>query len=57
MERFVKSAGKNCLNPQLGKKKEIQPEQAKKVAILKTQDINTLKPQERMKIMKEIKYQ
>ena len=29
MERFVKSAGKNCLNPQLGKKKEIQPEQAK----------------------------
>ena len=44
MERFVKSAGKNCLNPQLGKKKEIQPEQAKKVAILKQQDINTLKP-------------
>jgi len=28
MERFVKSAGKINLNPQLGKKKTIQPENA-----------------------------
>ena len=34
MERFVNSAGKNNLNPQLTKKKQIQPAQAKKVAEL-----------------------
>ena len=35
MERFVKSAGKNNLNPQLEKKKQIQPAKAKKAAELK----------------------
>lgn len=48
MERFVKSAGKNNLNPQLGKKKQIQPAQAKKVAELMQKDPDNLTPKEKL---------
>lgn len=48
MERFVKSAGKNNLNPQLEKKKQIQPAQAKKVADLLQKAPEDLTPKEKL---------
>ena len=55
MTRFVTSQGKNNLNPQLGKKRQV--EQAIKMNKLKQQDINTLSNQDKIKLMKEKKYQ
>jgi hypothetical protein len=55
MTRFVQSQGKINLNPQLGKKRQI--EEAIKVNKLKQQDINTLSNQDKLKLMKEMKYQ
>ena len=50
MERFVKSAGKNNLNPQLEKKKQIQPAKAKKAAELKQKAPEDLTPKEKLLI-------
>ena len=52
MERFVSSAGKNNLNPQLGKKKQIQPGTANKVAELKQKAPEDLTPKEKLLLKK-----
>lgn len=43
------------MNPKLGKKRQV--EEAIKVNKLKQQDINTLSNQDKIKLMKEMKYQ
>lgn len=56
MERFVQSKGSNNL-VKVDKKKSIQPEAAIKLNALKQQDQSTLSHAERLRIMKDIKYQ